>query len=204
MKSNRMVFGFVALLVIVSLACGGSAEPTAAPTLPPAPTSAPVEQPTEQQQGNSSDLVTWTDANGLLEFDLPGDWTYEHSEDTNYYFDTYTAPDSSAIIESLVYNDGTAFVNSQKGKFALDLINTFYSATGKVGDIRVTSDQIMPDGSEELKWTSKSGGFSGISYLETRGDDNATFLLFTAKWLDTADQSILDAINGAITSYRIP
>lgn len=205
MKSNRMLFGFVALLVIVSLACGGSSEPTAAPTIPPAPTNPPVEQPTEQQQqGSSDELVTFTDGNGLLAFDLPGDWTYEQTSDTNYYVDTFTSPDGSALIESLVYNDGTAFVKSQKGKFALDLINTFYSATGQVGDIRVTSDQIMDDGSERLEWTSKSGGFSGVSFLETRGADNSTFLLFTAKWLNDADQSVFDAINNAIASYRIP
>lgn len=207
MKSNRMLFGFIALLVIVSLACGGSSEPTVAPTIPPAPTSAPVEQPTEQQQqqGSSNELVTFTDGNGLLAFDIPGDWTYAQTSDTNYYVDTFTAPDgTSAIIESLVYNDGTSFVKSQKGQFALDLINTFYSATGQVGDIKVTSDQIMQDGSERLEWQSKSGGFSGVSYLETRGADNSTFLLFTAKWANNADQSILDAINNAIASYRIP
>lgn len=203
MKSNRMLFSFVALLVIVSLACGGSAEPTANPTLPPVPTNAPAEQPA-QQQGSSNDIVTFTDGNGLLAFDLPGDWTYEQSSDTNYYVDTFTSPDGSALIESLVYNDGTAFVKSQKGQFALDLINTFYSATGKVGDIRVTGDQIMDDGSERLEWESKSGGFSGVSFLETRGEDNSTFLLFTAKWLNDVDQATFDAINNAIASYRIP
>lgn len=203
MKSYRMLVGFMALLLIVSLACGGSAEPTAAPTLPPVPTNPPAEQQ-PQNQGSSNELVTFTDENGLLAFDLPGDWTYEQSSDTNYYVDSFSSPDGSALIESLVYNDGTAFVKSQKGQFALDLINTFYSATGQVGDIRVTGDQIMDDGSERLEWTSKSGGFSGVSFLETRGDDNSTFLLFTAKWLDTADQSVLDAINNAISSYRIP
>lgn len=202
MKNNRMLFGFIALLVIVSLACGGSSAPATNPTLPPVATNPPAqEQP--QTQGGSSDLVTFTDGNNLLVFDLPGDWTYEQTSDTNYYVDSFTSPDGSALIESMVYNDGTPFVKSQKGAFALDLINTFYSATGKVGDIRVTGDQIMDDGSERLEWTSKSGGFSGVSFLETRGDDT-TFLLFTAKWLDTADQSVLDAINNAIASYRIP
>jgi hypothetical protein len=201
MKSNRMLFGFMALLVIVSLACGGSAEPAAVPTLPPVPTSAPVEQ---QPQGNSSELVTFVDENNLFAFDLPGDWTYQHSTDTNVYVDTFTSPDgASALIESLVYNDGTPFVKSQKGQFALDLINTYYSATGKVGDIKVTSDQIQSDGSERLEWSSKSGGFSGVSFLETRGDDS-TFLLFTAKWADDIDQATFDVINNAIASYHIP
>jgi hypothetical protein len=204
MKSNRMLFGFITLLVIVSLACGGSAaEPATNPTLPPVPTNPPAQQEQPQNQGSSNEIVTFTDENGLLAFDLPGDWTYEQTSDTNFYVDSFSSPDGSALIESLVYNDGTAFVKSQKGKFALDLINTFYSATGQVGDIRVTSDQIMDDGSERLEWSSKSGGFSGVSFLETRGD-NTTFLLFTAKWLDTVDQATFDAVNNAIASYRIP
>lgn len=212
MKSYRMLFGFAALLLLVSLACGGSAEPTPYPTIPPVPTNPPVEQqqqteePSNQGQTTTDNsLVTFVDENNLAAFDLPGDWFYEHSTGDNYYVDRFTSPDEvSGFIENIVYNDGTPFVKSQKGKFALDLINTFYSATGQVGDIRITSDQIQNDGSERLEWVSKSGGYSGVSFLETRGDDNATFLLFTAWWLDTADQETLDTINNAISSYRIP
>ncbi len=211
MKSYRMLFGFAALLLIVSLACGGSGEPTPYPTIPPAPTNPPVQQEQQpqdtgnQEQTTTDDaLVTFVDENNLAAFDLPGDWFYEHSTGENYYVDRFTSPDEvSGFIENIVYNDGTPFVKSQKGKFALDLINTFYSATGQVGDIRVTSDQIQSDGSERLEWVSKSGGYSGVSFLETRGDDT-TFLLFTAWWLDTADQATLDTINNAISSYRIP
>jgi outer membrane protein assembly factor BamB len=201
-----MLFAFAALLLTVSLACGGSAEPTANPTLPPAPTSAPpVQQDQGGQQTTDNGLVTFTDENGLAAFDLPGDWTYNHTVGDNYYVDRFTAPDgASGFIENLVYNDGTPFVRSQNGQFALDLINSFYSATGQVGDIRVSSDQIMPDGSERLEWASKSGGYSGVSFFETRGEDNSTFLMFTAWWLDVADQATLDAINNAITSYYIP
>lgn len=212
MKSYRMLFGFAALLLLVSLACGGSAEPTPYPTIPPVPTNPPVEQqqqteePSNQGQTTTDNgLVTFVDENNLAAFDLPGDWFYEHSTGDNYYVDRFTSPDEvSGFIENIVYNDGTPFVKSQKGKFALDLINTFYSATGQVGDIRITSDQIQNDGSERLEWVSKSGGYSGVSFLETRGEDNATFLLFTAWWLDTADQETLDTINNAISSYHIP
>lgn len=212
MKSYRMLFGFAALLLLVSLACGGSGEPTPYPTIPPVPTNPPVEQqqqteePSNQGQTTTDNgLVTFVDENNLAAFDLPGDWFYEHSTGDNYYVDRFTSPDEvSGFIENIVYNDGTPFVKSQKGKFALDLINTFYSATGQVGDIRITSDQIQNDGSERLEWVSKSGGYSGVSFLETRGEDNATFLLFTAWWLDTADQETLDTINNAISSYHIP
>lgn len=219
MKSQyRMLFTFIVLLVAVSLACGGGstpAAPTAAPTNPPPPTSeaAPtsnVPQPSSNEQpstnGTSSDLVTFVDQNNLLAFDLPGDWFYENipSDDNVFYTDVFTSPDESAKIESLVYNDDEAFVKNQNGKFALYLLNTYYSSTGNVGDIRVASDQIMDDGSERLEWSSKGGGYSGVSFFELRGNDNKTFLMLTAWWVDGTDDAVLDAVNNAISSYYIP
>ena len=217
MKPNfRYLSAFVILIVTVGMACSSfNSEPTPFPTLPPVPTSEPVQQQQQQNQQQeqnqnqdpqpvSSDLVTFTDENGLCAFDLPGDWTYEHSTGDNYYVDTFGSPDETAFIENMVYDDGEPFVKSQNGKFALNLINTFYSNTGQVGDIRISSDQIMPDGSERLEWTSKGGGYSGVSFFETRGDTNTTFLMFTAWWDDNVDQATFDTINAAIGSYRIP
>ncbi|HNE06417.1 MAG TPA: hypothetical protein PLT08_17955, partial [Anaerolineales bacterium] len=80
-----------------------------------------------------------------------------------------------------------------------------YSSTGKNnGDIRIKSDQIMKDGSERFEWTSKGGNYSGISFFEVRGDDKRTWLMWTLVWNNTADQAVLDVIDSAIASYRIP
>jgi hypothetical protein len=227
MKSQyRMLSAFVVLLVAISCMCsGGNAVPTAIPTnaLPPtsavAPTNAPpptsagaptsnVPQPPSNDpppsNGNSSALVTFTDQNNYLAFDLPGDWTYKNNPGDKFYTDVFTSPDGAAKIESLVYDDGTAFVKSQNGQFALYLLNTFYSNTGQVGDIRISGDQIQKDGSERLEWTSKGGGYSGYSYFETRGSNNNVFLMFTAWWVNGTDQTTLDTINNAISSYYIP
>ena len=228
MKSQyRMLFAFVALLTSVSLACSAlaPAEPTATPvpTVAPLPTAAPLPTSDVQlpnpsgpsnpaggntgnsQAGTSSDIVTFVDENNLLGFDLPGDWFYEHNAYDVYYVDTFTSPDeSSAKVESLVYNDGEAFVKNQNGQFALYLLNTYYSSTGKVGDIRVLGDQIMQDGSERLEWTSKAGGYSGYSYFETRGDDNKTFLMFTVWYINDVDQATLDTVNNAVNTYYVP
>ncbi len=226
MKSQyRMLLAFIALLTSVSLACAAlsPAEPTAVPTLPPPPTAAPL--PTSDvalpnpsgpsnpaggnagnsQAGTSSDMVTFVDENNLLGFDLPGDWFYEHNAYDVYYVDTFTSPDeSSAKVESLVYNDGEAFVKSQNGQFALYLLNTYYSSTGKVGDIRVLSDQIMDNGFDRLEWTSKAGGYSGNSYFETRGDDNSTFIMFTIWYINEADQATLDVLNNVVDTFYTP
>lgn len=159
----------------------------------------------------SGDLTTFTDQNNLLAFDLPGDWTYEHVElgnqvysDADAYSDTFASPDESAKMESLVIFASTTVTNSVSAGVALDLLHRYYSATGKVGDIRISSDQIMQDGSERFKWTSKSGGYSGLTYFELRGSNKKTWLMLTAWWSDGADQATLDVINNAISSYYVP
>lgn len=218
MKSYRALIGFAALLLMVGLACGASAEPTANPTLPPVPTTAPAqpEQPQGQPQntGGNGDITTFVDANNLLAFDLPNDWTFEHTDhgdaiysDVNAYSDTFTSPDSSAKIESIVMfaNEGVTVNNSISQAVALDILNTYYSSTGtNNGDIRISSDQIMKDGSERFEWTSKGGNYSGVSFFEVRGADKRTWLMWTLWWSNSSDQATLDIVNNAINSYRIP
>ena len=146
-----------------------------------------------------------------MAFDLPGNWTSEHTElgdavylETDAYSDTFTAPDQSAIMESLVILTDTTLDNSISAGAALDLLHRYYSSTGKVGDIRVSSDQIMKDGSERLEWTSKGGGYSGVSFFELRGKNKKTWLMLTAWWDDDVDDATLDIVNAAIASYYIP
>ncbi len=214
MKSQyRMLFAIAVLLIAVGCLCNSTdVTPTAIPpTNVPAATSAPaptanVPQPNEPTSngGTSSDIVTFVDQNNLLAFDLPGDWAYENIPSENFYTDVFTSPNEAAKIESLVYNDGQAFTGKDNGKFALYLLNTFYSSTGQVGDIRIASDQIMKDGSERLEWSSKGGGYTGVSFFELRGEDRKTFMMYTAWWVDDVDQATLDAVNNAIASYSIP
>ncbi len=216
-KQYRMLFAFAALLLFVSLACNGGRSPTAAPipTNRPAPTSQPqsnnpiVPQPPAlnnppPSNGNSSDLVVFADENNLLTFEVPGDWFYEQSTYEHAYIDRITSTDGSAIIESLVYNDGQAFTGNDNGRFALQLLHQYYSNTGKEGDISISADEIQPDGSEKLTWKSKGGGYSGASFFELRGSDRMTFLMFTLYYSNDADQAILDILDHAITSYAIP
>ena len=214
-------FVFVLVIVaMVSLACGlfgGGDTPTIeepsaqpeSPTQAPAieqPTQAPaVEQPTETPS-SSGDFVKFTDQNDLYTIEVPADWNYEQTYDAEnnyYYIDTFTSPDGGAVVENIVYDDGTPFTGNQKSKFALYLLNTFYSSTGKEGDIRVTDDSIMKDGSERLTWESKGGGYSGISFLEIRSN-GTTFLFFTVDWGNDVEDTYIDTLNYIIESYTIP
>ena len=189
------LLGLMVVMLAVGLACGSSApEPTAEPE--PVATEAPVA-------GN--ELTTFTDQNNFLAVDLPGDWAYAQdvdSENNNWYWDVFTSPDERAMIESVVFDDGTAWTGSSSGKQALYMLHEFYSSTGEEGDIRISDDSIQKDGSERLVWTSKGGGYSGISFFEVRG--TTTFLMFTVRYDNDAEDEYLDTLNEVISSYRIP
>lgn len=219
-KGIRYLLIFAGFLLATGIACsafsGGGQVPSEEPSVQPAqqdppvqpaPTEEPVvEVPTEAVDDNSGGFVMFTDQNELYSIEVPGDWTYEQSFDTEnnyYYIDTFTSPDGGAVIENIVYDDGTPFTGNQKGKFALYLLNTFYSSTGKEGDIRVTDDSIMKDGSERLIWTSRGGGYSGISFLEVRSN-GTTFLFFTVNWGNSVEDEYIDTLNYVIETYSIP
>jgi hypothetical protein len=205
MKSQvHFLLAFTVLLLAVSPSCSIGTLPTAV-TIPTQksifPAGTPQQVNTPSPVSGSSDIINFVDKNNLLAFDPPRGWIYQNeSKPREYYKDTFTSPDGNSKIESIVYNDGTPFDPLENGKFALYLLNTFYSATGKGGDIRISSG----DGTQRLEWTSNSGGYSGVSSFELRGDGHLNFLMFTAKWANGTDQATLDAINTSIASYRIP
>jgi hypothetical protein len=215
-------FVFVLIVMtVVSLACGvfsgGQDIPTTTPEVQQPPTQPPqVQSPTEQpiestpidstSNGSTGGYVTFTDQNNLYSIEVPAGWDYSQTVDTEnnyYYIDTFKSPDGGAVIENIVYDDGTAFTGNQKAKFSLYLLNTFYSSTGKEGDIKVSDDSIMKDGSERLTWTSKGGGYSGLSFLEVRGN-GTTFLFFTVDWGNDVQDTYIDTLNYVIESYKIP
>jgi hypothetical protein len=213
----------LSVFVLVSLACNSvlGGAPTPIPPRPqqnilPTPVSqqqdvqpTPVPQqdvpPTPEPTQASGGLQTFTDQNKWYEIDVPSDWTHSQTVDSDknyYYFDTFTSPDQKALVENIVYDDGKAFSGNDKSRFALYLLNTFYSKTGREGDIRVSDDRIMQDSSERLIWTSKGGGYSGISFLETRG--TTTFLFFTVEWVNSAEDQYKSTLDDVISSYRVP
>ena len=193
------LFSIIAFAFAVGLACNGGA---AAPTLTPVPPTQP-SVPTEIPGGSSSgDFVTFTDKNDYYQIQVPADWTYETSSGEYGYVDTFTSLDGQAMIENIMHDEGTSFAQKYKGQYALYLLHTYYSSTGKEGDIRISDDSIQKDGSERLVWTSKGGGKSGISFFEVR--NGSTFLMFTVQYVNEAEDQYLDLLNGVIASYAVP
>lgn len=144
-------------------------------------------------------IYTFTDQNNQFQFDVPLSWTYVYDEAESVYTDTFTSPDNHAVIQNISYDDGTVWTKSSAGALALALLNQVY--TNGANDIKITGDKVQPDGSERLTWESRSGGFSGISFFETRG---TTFLMLS--WLvDGGYEEVFGPVfDGTLGSYAIP
>jgi hypothetical protein len=205
-SQTRIPFVIIVLFSIMSSSCASINPPDETPT-----EAAIVSIPTDLPQQTDTPLPptesissTFVDQNNLFAIDLPADWTHATESQSDHYTDTFTPPDSSAKIGSLIYNDGQPFEEAKNKDFALYLLNTYYSSTGKAGDIIINSDQMMENGTQRNEWNSKGGGYSGVSFFELRGDDKATFLMFTAQWKDGTDQATLDIVNQIIATIRVP
>ncbi len=205
-SQTRIPFVIVVLLSITISACAAINPPAETPT-----EAATVSIPTNLPQQTDTPLPpadsvssTFVDQNNLFAIDLPADWTRATESQSDHYTDTFTSPDGSAKIESLIYNDGQPFEEAKNKDFALYLLNTYYSSTGKAGDIIINSDQMMENGTQRNEWNSKGGGYSGVSFFILRGDDKATFLMFTAQWKDGTEQATLDMVNQIIATFRLP
>jgi hypothetical protein len=209
-SSFLFLFGVAAMILIVGLACAAlSSTPTSEPVSNP-PTESSVSTSTSNNgttntpsdTSTSSGLVTFTDKNNYYQIDVPGDWKHELSTDKNIYIDTFTSPDKNALIENIVYDDGKVLSGNLNGRFALVLLNNYYSYTKKEGDIRISNDSIQNDGSERLTWTSKGGDFSGISYFEVR--KRTAFLMLTIEWVNAYENTYIDKLNNVVSSYKVP
>jgi hypothetical protein len=144
-------------------------------------------------------IYTYTDPNGLFEFQVPTGWTYAYDEGENYYTDTFTSPDGQSLIENITYDDGTPTSKTQAGALARLILNEGY--TNGANDIRVIDDKVQPDGSERLTWESRSGGFSGQSFFETRG---TTFLMLTYLVTDGYGDIYGPVWENTLSTYAIP
>ncbi len=201
-RGSGYFFAFAAILLLVGLACGSVSSTSSSPT-----TAAPAADTAAPSSGGSDSggTTTFTDQNKYFAIDVPSGWTHTQDVDkkNNYWYqDTFKSPDGHARVDSIVYNDGTPWTGSQNGAFALQLLNQYYSNTGKEGDIRVSGDTIQKDGSERLDWTSKSGGYSGESFFEVR--NRMTFLMLSILWDNDYSSQYDKVLGDVISSYTTP
>jgi hypothetical protein len=205
-RGLRYLMALAGLMLAVGLACGSSNQPAAAPTQQAQPTVSDSSGGTATSGGDTSSgsdaNVSFTDQNNYFTIDLPGNWKHTTGTDTNLYSDKFTSPDGHGFIESVVYDDGTPFTGVQNGQGALYLLHHYYSSTGQEGDIRISDDSIQKDKSERLTWTSKGGGYSGVSFFEIR--HGTTFLMFTIWWDNDFKDKYQKLLDDVVTSYKLP
>ncbi len=162
--------------------------------------------PTATPVSNNNGTTTFTDQNNEYQIDVPADWTHKNTTGDGFYWDTFTSPDEGAVIENYTYlkatsSDGTPWNADQQRQFALQVLDEYYSKTGKPGDIEVTEEKPQSDGSVRLTWDSKTGDYSGLSFFEMRG---TSFLFFTVDWGNSYHDKYIDTLNKVIESYRVP
>jgi hypothetical protein len=141
-------------------------------------------------------ITTFTGPGNLFTIGVPLAWRYEQSVGETTVVDTFFSPDDHAVIQNITYDEGLPISKSQAGELALELLRNYYAT-----DIRITSDEVQPDGSERLIWNSPGGDYSGASFFETRG---TTFLLFTVMYDNPFEDIYLDVLNYTIGSYDVP
>ncbi len=141
-------------------------------------------------------VYTFYGPGDLFSIDVPVAWSYESEEAEDTIIDTFSSPDEHAFIQNITYDDGTEISKSDAGALALRLLNEFYAS-----DILITDTQVQPDESERLTWSSPSGEYSGISFLETRG---TTFLLFSVLWDDAFEDEYFSTLDYTIGTYDVP
>jgi hypothetical protein len=141
-------------------------------------------------------VYTFYGPDDLFSIEVPIPWSYESEEAENTIIDTFSSPDEHAFIQNITYDDGTEVSKSDAGAFALGLLKEVYAS-----DIQINDDQVQSDGSERLTWSSPSGAYSGISFLETRG---TTFLLFSVLWDDAYEDYYYDTLDYTIGTYDVP
>jgi hypothetical protein len=157
------------------------------------------------QEGTAANLMpyafvhTFVDHNKLFQFDVPNAWTYEFSGDEQCYVDTFTSPDGQAAIQNITCDTGQTMNQAAAGQFALGMLNNAY--TSGSGDIKISKDEPQPDGSEKLTWSSKKGGYSGVSFFETRG----TRILLLTMFAGNTVYAVFDPTFGnVISTYKVP
>lgn len=132
----------------------------------------------------------------LFQIEVPTPWRHETEEGDVAIVDTFYSPDEHGIIQNITYDEGEEISRSEAGAFALELLKSYYAE-----DIRISDDQVQPDGSERLTWSSPGGGYSGVTFLETRG---TAFLLFSVLWDDPFEETYRDVLDYTIGSYVVP
>ncbi len=135
--------------------------------------------------------------NDLFSMSVPLAWYYSYTSDDVSTLDRFDSPDGKAFIESIIYDDGTAFSKSEVGKIAIAYLKEVYAS-----DLKVDDDKVQPDGSEALLWHSDANDITGVTFFERRG--STTILFLTLVSTNDTWNTYFDLFDAVLASYEIP
>ncbi|NIM95111.1 MAG: hypothetical protein GTO18_15550 [Anaerolineales bacterium] len=139
------------------------------------------------------------DDQSFFSFNAPYGWAYSRDESSGVAIDSFQSPDMLAFFENIRYDEGYEITKGDAGQLALELLRESY--TEGIGDIKIIDDEVMSDESERLTWYSESGGYSGVSFFETRG---TTFLMLSYVAADEVFDLYGAAFDNLLATYYIP
>jgi len=124
--------------------------------------------------------MQYTAPNELFELTVPLAWMiFSEEADSETWVETFVAPTADALIDVIVISLEEGEVDIQAaGKVTLLVMREFYGQ-----DLRVTDDQVLPDGRERLTWT--TGAHRGITFFDVPTPSTYLFLTVGAdkdKW----------------------
>jgi len=144
-------------------------------------------------------LYSFDDTNrlssGKFSILVPPFWRIDKIEDDYSTLHTFISPDSQAVIQMIVYDDGNPMSNTIAAGFALKLLRDNYAK-----DIFVLKDEILPDGREKLEWRSDIANYQGETAFTSCGSALFMITVMTDEDFAPIYQTLLDDV---LASYSV-
>jgi hypothetical protein len=158
--------------------------------------------------GNVSDYETYMfvhkhlGPNDLFSFKYLTPWGYTATDtnDKNYTFEYYAAPDGNAYIDVRYYNDHqTQFSQADAGQWAIDKLESYYAKGTK--DLKIDSDQINENGYEQLNWHTLQENWVGITVFKAQGTE---IMQLSVEWQKSFADVYQSSLEYVISTFTTP
>jgi hypothetical protein len=144
---------------------------------------------------------TFTQAHDHFSMDIPLGWVAPDSEmQENVVRTQFHAPDGNAVIDHVFWDQDEVIKMDAAAEYAFKLLGDYVNGTD---DIKVTSEIILENGKKEkITWVSRSGGYTGMIYIEVRNRMEVFILSFT--WNRLFDDIYEPVMESTAATYESP
>jgi hypothetical protein len=147
---------------------------------------------------------------------VPMDWVSVEYRNGEVYDDTESgdeflftnsliSPDEDAFIQGMSYDDGREqadWAGADVRPIAIKILNDEY--TNETRDIQILDDRFMPDGSEQLFWSSEAGKCAGVIVFKVMKENtlSAQLVLVNLWSLNSSQDKYADVLDYVYSSIR--